>query len=91
MSIELKNVKVGKYYADKSSAVRVDKFDSFGEPEGVAVNFFEDYFSVCIKTDLYHFFDGVNRMREITKEEFEQKLQVAQEHLSEMYKTIKSH
>lgn len=90
MSTDLKNVKVGKYYADKSSVVRVDEFDGFVEPEGVAVTFFDDYFSVRVKTDLYHFFDGVNRMKEITKEEFEQKLQQAQEHLLEMYKTIKS-
>lgn len=91
MGIELKNVKVGKYYADKSNAVRVDGFDQFGDPEGVAVAFFENYFSVIRNTDLFFYFEIGNRMKEISKEEFEQKLQQAQEHFLELYKTIKSH
>lgn len=88
--IKKEDVKTGKYYADDTSVMIINAIDEDGDPEGVLVHFFEDYISVSRVLLIDFMFDEKNKVREISREEFEEKLKEAQKHFETLMNDIKN-
>lgn len=80
----IENVEQGKYYAEKNTALRVDGFDHFGNPIGLSVVAFDGCVDIYQDTDLDFYFLEDNRMKEITRAEFEERLKEAQKRFTKM-------
>lgn len=88
--IKKEDIKIGKYYADNTSIMIIKTIDEDGEPEGASVHFFEDYISVSRVLLIDFKFDEENEIREISREEFEEKLKEAQKHFETLMNDIKN-
>lgn len=81
--------KLGKYYQSGNSYIRVDTYDSDLEPVGVEISFFKDHVNVTNNADLFYFkLDKISK--EITKEEFEEKLEQAHTEFIKLTNEIKN-
>jgi len=88
---QLRNVQleVGKYYRNDNCYIRVDYQFEIDEYMGVMVSFFKGHVSITQDTDLYYLNNEIGTI-EITKEEFEAKLDKAQKKLAKLCTKIKN-
>ena len=87
--IKKEDIKIGKYYTDDTSVMIIKAIDKDGDPEGALVHFFEGYVSVSRVLLIDFMFNEENEIREISREEFEEKLQEAQKRFETLMNDIK--
>lgn len=88
--VKFKDLEIGKYYRHGASCVRVDDRDAFEELVGVQVINFKNHSEIWNDTDLISYYMTDDEFEEITKEEFEQKLQEAQEEFVKICNRVKN-
>lgn len=82
-------LEVKKYYKEGNIYFRVDYIDFMEEPIGVEICFFTNHVNITNDTNLF-FYEEFGTPQEITKEEFEAKLEEAKIEFTKLYSEIKT-
>lgn len=87
--VQLKDVEVGKCYKKDGMAIRIDLLDCDAEPVGAAVQSFSGHVEIWSNTDFLPLLYADDKVIEISKEAFEEKLEAAQKEFVKICNQIK--